>query len=201
MQRLIAIGSVANAVLRQSISTPVISTILVVSVALGWGRISDWCIWVQVAIAITSIIVIVVLAIREGHRSQFKDKKMLEAIDKAMEKAMEKTRVDLNESLLTVANQLQNQQNREIAKIRKDIQRGFSEARELQEQDLEASDPSYKRDSLRTVLVSVTSADAQMGANAELGDLPPSPPPPTTSERLWRQIVYALKWIWGTHEA
>ena len=199
MQRLITIGSVANAVLRQSISTPVISTILVVSVALGWGRISDWCIWVQVAIAIPAIIVIVVLAIRERNRSLFKNKKMLESIDKAMEKAMEKTKAELNESLLTVASQLQDQQNRQIAKIRKDIQRGFSEVIELQEQNLEASDPSYERALLRMGPVSVTSADPQMGADAELGDLPP--PPPTTRGRLWRRIVYAFKWIWGAHEA
>ena len=64
----------------QAVSTRVVSAILVLSVALVWGRASDWAVWCQVVFAALALVTIVVLTIREGNRARIKDEHMLEEV-------------------------------------------------------------------------------------------------------------------------
>ena len=195
---------------RLPISTRVVATVLVVGLALVWGRAAEWCVWWQAALAAIGLIAVGVLTIREGNRARIKDQKMLDA----QKAELQATRATIEER---EAESVKRDQ-----RLRQDMLRGFSEARQLQEQVLEASDPSYERPQVPQAVhlggnivggagkpggrLQVTPASRRQRLRLRLiyigkklgGRL--QGPPASRRQRLWLRLIYIGKWVGGTHD-
>ena len=166
---------------RLPISTRVVATVLVVGLALVWGRAAEWCVWWQAALAATGLIAVGVLTIREGNRARIKDQKMLDA----QKAELQATRATIEER---EAESVKRDQ-----RLRQDMLRGFSDARQLQERVLAASDPSYERPQAAHLMGSVVGGGGSLGGRLQVI-------PPTRWQRLRLRVMYIRKWVWGTHD-
>ena len=167
---------------RFPISTQAVTTVLVVGIALLWGLTADWCVWWRVGTAAVALIAVCFLAIREVNRARIKDRELREAFDQVKESAREGTEETRSE--VTV----------EVRRLRWDMLSNFNEVRLLQERALEALDPTYERPN-RVHL------KASGGFGPITGPARLCVTRPTKLQRLRLQLMYLLRWIWGTHDA
>ena len=167
---------------RLPISTRVVATVLVIGVALVWGRASDWCVWWQVAYVVTALLIIGLLSVREVNRARIKERQMLDRLNEQGESV----RASIDESQAKSAAQMN--------QFRRDMLREFGKSGETQQRILEAVAPSYERPQVANLAASVDLGGITINAAATLA-------PQTRREWLRHRLMYILRWVWGTHDA
>ena len=167
---------------RFPISTQAVTTVLVVGIALAWGLTADWCVAWRAVYAAMALVAVCFLAIREVNRARIKNQELREAFDEVKESAREGTEEARNE--VTV----------EVRRLRRDMLRSLNEIQRLQERASEALDPTYERPKRVHLKASVDVGAITARARLRVTRA-------TKLQRLGLQLMYLLRWIWGTHDA
>lgn len=155
---------------------------MVFVLALVWARVSDLCIWWQVAVGVAAFLVIVLLLVRGVNRSRIKDRRMLERLDEICESI----RADVVEAVQTNM-QTQRESERRLASR-------LDEMQSLLERNLEALDPSYQRPVRARAKFSINVGAVETTLRLTQQELP-------WPRRFRLRIMTILRWIWGTHDA
>ena len=146
------------------------------------------CVWVQASFLVVMLSIIVLLVIRKTNIDRIKESQMVDKLTEIEESTHRKIEEKIEES--------DRRLDSRIAQFQNIVLRTFDRILDLQHRSLESTDPSYKRPGKVSLTASGSISAGPASIQANLTVINP------TRREIWRRrLVYALRWIWGTHNA
>ena len=146
----------------------------------------DAFIWIQIVFLVPMLSLIVLLVIRKTNIDRIDKTNMLDA--------MEAQKKELKQSMEEESKQTRSDLAKQMVQFQKLMLTEFRDIREFRHRILEHIDPSYKRPKEVSLSASVSFGTPEVRGTLTVIN-------PTRREVWRRRVVYALRWIWGTHNA